>query len=249
LQLLTSSRVACIIVYNVIMKFFDVLWRHVSLLVVCSMCLQTTRFCKLVGLACLKIYAWCFLSRHTVYGGTDCTKGNLCATIICSWSFEASSMLSKKVSNNPSEELSFFRPPNNVNTANNQCVHVVMYTTSLALLVWPLPADHTLASAHHTSRAHVEVLLSLLRLKANFAQVVPHHASAACSSSSTPPLNVSRLTSALIPAFLGPSRLSSCITTTCLQQLCCTVVHMWKPLHTSQHLRATAQQMHIMLRL
>ncbi len=150
MQRLTSSRVACIIVYNVIMKLFHVLWRRVSLLVVCSMCLQTTRFCKLVGLACLKIYAWCFLSRHTVYGGTDCTKGNLCATIICSWSFEASSMLSKKVSNNPSEELSFFRPPNNVNTANNQCVHVVMYTTSLALLVWPLPADHSHWQVHTT---------------------------------------------------------------------------------------------------
>jgi len=88
------------------LETFDVLWRQVSPILVCSMCLQTTSFCKWFGSACLNIFS----SRHTVCGGIVCTKGNLCVTILCFWSCEALSMLFKRrVQQSLSEEIMFLQ--------------------------------------------------------------------------------------------------------------------------------------------
>ena len=187
-----------------------------------------------------------FLTRHTVYGGIFCTKRNLCITILCSWSCEASFMLSKKVFSNPSEEITFLQT-----VSTQQATSVCMLScTQHLLLLWSGLCLLTTVTGKCTPHFQGSCggFAVLLSLQANLAQIALHHASAACSSSSKRPLNASRPTPALVPAYLESSRLSSCIMTTCLDRLL-TAVSLTCGNHCTHHSTCMLfhQRMHLML--
>jgi len=126
------------------LKLSDVLWQHVSLMVVCSMCLQITRFCKWFGSACLNVlpYKTHCIWRHFLHKKEPLYYNSLLLEL-CSLVYAIQESVQQSIRG---DNVS----PDSVNTAGNQCVHVVLYTTPFALVVWPLPADHSHWQVHTT---------------------------------------------------------------------------------------------------
>jgi len=157
-----------------------------------------------------------FLTRHTVYGGIFCTKRNLCITILCSWSCEASFMLSKKVFSNPSEEITFLQT-----VSTQQATSVCMLScTQHLLLLWSGLCLLTTVTGKCTPHFQGSCggFAAWLRLQANFGSGPTSSRLCCLLLFFKTTLNVSQPIPALAPAFLGSSRLSSCIRTTCLQR-------------------------------
>ena len=155
-----------------------------------------------------------------MHGSSDCINGNLCVTMpsfLCTpgvLRFKPCLGFPRKVSRNPSEELEVLQT-----TADNQCLHVDSYTSSVALLVWPLPAD----------LSHQQVDTTLPRLTWRFCcpALSDSKICSGCTSSRLcclllffkTALSCHPTDTCSYSCFLGPSRLSSCIMTTCLERL------------------------------